>query len=296
MDSEYIFRNGTGKKMDVCRVCGWSGEAERYEAREMMIGKKDTFVYFRCPQCDCLQIVEIPDNLGDYYGKGYYSFREPNTEAKKVDKVQTERILDVGCGAGLFLCALAEGGYINLTGCDPFAEKDLFYENGVRIYKKTIHEMDGEFDVIYLNDSFEHVTDPHEVMESIYRLLAPNGVARIRLPVFPNIAFDMFGTNWYQLDAPRHIFLHSKKSMVSLAEQHRLRIVKKQWDSNNSQIIRSFLYTKDVLFWEQTPEIISKYFDQNAINQIDLMAQSVNEQEYGDHAVFFLVKNDKDGI
>lgn len=62
-------------------------------------------------------------------------------------------------------------------------------------------------------DSFEHMTNPHEVMDSLGRLLAPKGVARIEIPVFPNIAFDMFGVNWFQLDAPRHIFLYGKKSM-----------------------------------------------------------------------------------
>lgn len=110
-------------------------------------------------------VVTVPDELGEYYGEGYYSYFEPDSSVGTVQNQYSTRILDVGCGAGAFLCRMAKQGYTELYGCDPFIEKDIFYDNGVRIYKKTIHEMRDEFDWIFFNDSFEHITDPHEVSD-----------------------------------------------------------------------------------------------------------------------------------
>jgi SAM-dependent methyltransferase len=143
-----------------------------------------------------------------------------------------------------------------------------------------------------MNDSFEHVTDPHEVMKSIKRLLAPNGIARIKLPVYPNIAYDMFGANWYQLDAPRHIFLHSKESLSYLADQHGLMILKREYDSNSKQIVRSFLYSNDVPFWEQSESIVNQFFTPEIIADLEASCKEANQNEYGDHAVFYFVHSD----
>ncbi len=54
------------------------------------------------------------------------------------------------------------------------------------------------------------MTDPHEVFQQIFHLLKDGGVCEIAIPVVPNLAFELFRENWYQLDAPRHTFLHSK--------------------------------------------------------------------------------------
>ena len=274
----------------VCRICGSKKEAKEYYAKEMMYGTREVFRYFECPECGCLQIDEVPDNLGNYYSNNYYSFEKVQLPDIKAEVVSDKRILDVGCGAGHFLCRLALQGYANPIGCDPFIDKDTEYENGVRIYKKSIHEMGGEFDYVFMNDSFEHVTDPHEVMDSLHRLLSNQGVARITLPVYPNIAFDMFETSWFQLDAPRHIYLHSLKSMQYLAEKHGLRIERVEFNSNSSQIVRSFLYTKGIPFVEQNEDAICKYFSVASLKEIEQCSQEANEKRYGDHAIFFLMK------
>lgn len=279
--------------MNECRICGHSLETKKYTIREMMYGTKDEFEYFVCETCGCMQIEHIPDNLGDYYKENYYSYSN-TMNTKKSERKDGTRVLDVGCGAGALLCAMAEEGMYNLTGCDPFILEDIEYENGVKIYKRTIHEMDGEYDWIFLNDSFEHMTDPHEVLDSINRLLAKGGVVKIRIPVFPNIAWDMFKENWYQIDAPRHIFLHSVNSMKLLAEKHGFEIAKTEYDSGAGQIYCSFLYEKGIPLREQSAEIVYKYFSKEEMNDIDNMVEEVNAKQYGDHATFYLLKRDSD--
>ncbi len=56
-----------------CRVCHNADGNLSYTLREMQLGMRDTFSYFQCAECQCMQIVEVPENLEKYYGEGYYS-------------------------------------------------------------------------------------------------------------------------------------------------------------------------------------------------------------------------------
>lgn len=275
--------------MHTCRICGWTGDANVLSVKEMFYGTREEFEYFECGNCHCLQITEVPDNLGKYYENNYYSFNQPIVmPAGSSVPSDNTAILDVGCGSGNFLCKLAQMGYTNLTGCDPFIENDIEYENGVHIYKKEILEMTGQFDGIFLNDSFEHVTNPHEVMSSIKRLLAPNGVAQIKIPVHPNIAFELFKESWFQLDAPRHIFIHTTESMEYLAEKYGLTILKIQYDSNSGQIVHSYLYSQGIPLCQHTRKLISQLFTENDLKDFRESSDLANENECGDHAIFYL--------
>ena len=83
------------------------------------------------------------------------------------------RMLDVGCGAGELLHYFSSVGCRNVTGVDPFlpAESD----NGVRLLKRSIFEVDGEWKLVMLHHSFEHLADPQAVLRKVRGLLVPGG-------------------------------------------------------------------------------------------------------------------------
>ena len=58
----------------ICNICGNSENNREFKIREMMFGFRDEFTYFECSKCGCLQIAEIPKNIGKYYPYNYYSF------------------------------------------------------------------------------------------------------------------------------------------------------------------------------------------------------------------------------
>jgi SAM-dependent methyltransferase len=145
------------------------------------------------------------------------------------------RILDVGCGAGKLILQMQRDGFRDVTGLDAFIERDLDYGNGVRIHKRQLHELDGIYDFIMLHHSFEHMPDPRGSLRDLRRLVAPDGSVLIRVPLADSYARRRYGVHWLQWDAPRHLFLHTVKSLYVLAEQTGFTIAKVIYDSWNIQ-------------------------------------------------------------
>lgn len=276
-----------------CRICGAEANSKIYHVKEMYFGMGEEFAYFECEHCQCIQIVTVPDNLGEYYGNDYYSFSLPKMPKVKANQIDEMRILDVGCGAGKWLMEQYAQGYINLFGCDPFIEKDVSYESCIHIKKCTIHEMQGSFDLIRLGDSFEHMSDPYETLISVKRLLSEEGMCLISIPLFPNAAYDICGVNWYEWDAPRHLFLHSRKSMEYLCGKAGLRIEEVRCNARDLQFISSLLYQKGIPYIDQTEEVIKNHFSPEERQKFAEYTEALNAKGYGDHAVFVIKKSGK---
>jgi len=99
------------------------------------------------------------------------------------------RVLDVGCGAGLFLSLMQDRG-ANVFGIDM---NDAWIEYarakyGIVVSKRPVDDADwienhGEsFDLITIRDVIEHVNFPLELLRSATRLLRPGGLLLIDTP------------------------------------------------------------------------------------------------------------------
>ncbi len=273
-----------------CRICGRRNRNRTYTVKEMMYGTREEFEYFVCDRCKCMQIANVPGNLGDYYRDDYYSFGKREETEFEGEGNTLARILDVGCGTGKWLLELAHDGYGNLYGCDPFIDEDISYGNRIFIKKGEINEMDGQFDCIRFGDSFEHIANPLETLQYVKKLLTPGGRCQIRIPVFPNAAWSTFGVNWYQIDAPRHIFLHSKESMAYLCERSGLKIEDITYDSDVSQFLISYLYMEGLCL-NKIQELLDTVFclNGNGLAAFEKAVKESNEKGYGDHAVFTII-------
>lgn len=291
-------RGSIGLRHHMCRICGACEEMESFLVREMMWNTGDSFEYFVCPECNTLQIDEVPQNLEAFYGDSYYSFQVPTTEQQRYlnEVANEEYILDVGCGNGQWLLERAEEGYGNLFGCDPYVEDDIDYGNRVHIKKAAIQELEGIqiYDIIRFGDSLEHMVDPVDALENARRLLKPRGCIAVNIPIFPNIAYDMFGVDWFQIDAPRHIFIPSRKTLEYFEKKCGLRIVRINYNSSMMQITSSYLYEKGVpLYLHNHLEILRAYFSEQEMVEICKTCAECNKNEYGDHVEIYMVQKER---
>ena len=61
--------------VQTCRVCRAKFDGNAFVAREMMLGTRHPFEYWECGTCGSVQILDVPDNLDDYYPAEYFSFK-----------------------------------------------------------------------------------------------------------------------------------------------------------------------------------------------------------------------------
>lgn len=60
---------------DYCSICGNASGNRVHRVQEMMLGIRDYHDYLECTACGCIQIMDIPSDIGRYYGDDYYSYK-----------------------------------------------------------------------------------------------------------------------------------------------------------------------------------------------------------------------------
>jgi SAM-dependent methyltransferase len=181
-------------------------------------------------------------------------------------------------------------GYENLLGIDRFIPRSIDTENGVKVLKGGLQDLVGTaWDVIMFHHSFEHMSDPAGVLQLAASLLVPGGHCLIRIPVV-GWAFQHYGVNWVQLDAPRHLFLHTEKSLRMLTEAVGLHTQYVGYDSNEFQFWASELFARDVTLESAGMRPPRSVFSKSTLRNFRSRAVELNAERRGDSAVFDLVK------
>lgn len=323
-----------------CRICGSVGSHPTFIGREMMFGTREEFEYFQCESCGCLQITDIPKDLGHFYPPRYYSLTATNRKSPSalralllkqrfrnavfgrgyklnqllsnlvkmpdlhVDSVLpvvsilresgignfSARFLDIGCGSwSHWLASLRTMGFRHLFGADPFIRDDVSC-NGITIYKRHISQMEGAFDLITLHHSLEHIPDQEAALADARRLLAPNGVILVRVPIVSSYAWRHYGINWVEMDPPRHLYLHSRESIRLLGVKSGLRLFATICDSlelefyGSEQYLKGIPLTAENSYWLHQD---TRIFTQEEIEGFKEKVRQVNENDECGRACFF---------
>ena len=314
-----------------CRICGNNTGNQVFIAKEMMFGTRDGFEYFECAQCECLQISSPPEEISRYYPSDYYlpetasahrmskkdralalilknrlvanstipislvGLLHPNfnlfKSLKKARVSLRSKILEVGCGQGILLFALRSWGFRDVTGVDPYCHSKIDPE--LVILNTNIDELpeDRKFDLIIFDHSFEHMFNQQATIEKISRLLSSNGVCLLRIPVKSAYIWQRYKVDWVQLDAPRHFFLHTIKSLGLLAEKSGLQIEDFVFDSSEFQFWGSEQYKRNIPLRAQNSYYVNpreSIFTTRELIGFRKLAIELNKTCRGDQAEFYL--------
>jgi 2-polyprenyl-3-methyl-5-hydroxy-6-metoxy-1,4-benzoquinol methylase len=138
------------------------------------------------------------------------------------------RLLDVGCGSGLFLGQMKQLGW-QVEGVDPDPQAALIarehYDVPVTVGDFTTGMFAPQsFDVVTLSHVIEHAIDPVELLRTCGAALRPNGRLVIMTPNIRSLGHLTKGKTWFPLDPPRHLFLFSVSTLSACIAAAGLRV------------------------------------------------------------------------
>ncbi len=141
------------------------------------------------------------------------------------------RLLDVGCGSGMFLLYMRALGW-QVVGVDIDAQAvEACRQVGLTAYAGTLEEQrfpEASFDAITMSHVIEHISDPLRLLQECYRILKPGGYLGIVTPNWESLGHKWFMANWYALEVPRHFVLFTLSSLQAALRQTGFHINKAQ--------------------------------------------------------------------
>lgn len=136
-----------------------------------------------------------------------------------------KRVLDVGCGNGSYLLGIKSLGWNageQLYGIDfkiPVLKK-LQKQEGINTMEGNFIEMylpENFFDVVTFRHVLEHFSDPLAALKKACSILRHGGIVLIDVPNFKSIeALFLFKDRWHAIEAPRHLYHFSPKTLKGL--------------------------------------------------------------------------------
>jgi len=138
--------------------------------------------------------------------------------ARRIEaRVPKGRLLEVGCGSGVFLVAMRRRGWA-VAGLEPHrtSTQDLRTHHGLDVRAGMLEDAPiewGPFDAVALLDVIEHLVDPAAALAKVRALLRPGGVVIVATPNVASLEHRLFGRWWFALQPPDHLWLFSPDSL-----------------------------------------------------------------------------------
>lgn len=209
-----------------------------YRVADTNYGIPGVFSLEECLSCSLVYLNPRPEETeiaAIYPEESYDPFRAiqaggipvPNAtqeqRARQITRlIHPGKVLDVGCSDGSFLLAMRKLGW-ECHGIEPNAKAAEFARRRLSIdaAQGTVDEYAGScvFDAITFWDVLEHTPSPRKALTAAHRLLSPSGILSLSVPNWDSIERRLFRGNWIALDAPRHVYHFSHKTLGRLLSE-----------------------------------------------------------------------------
>jgi len=137
--------------------------------------------------------------------------------AKHINKESL--IVDFGCGKGGFLSYLKKKKY-TVVGIDNSKKaRNKCLEKKLTTYK-SIKDLKENIEAITFWHSFEHVSNPNEILDQIINQSKNSLTVVIALPNYKSFDAKYYGAFWAAYDVPRHRFHYSVMGIKKLMKSY----------------------------------------------------------------------------
>lgn len=246
--------------MKECIVCGTNEVRPHLRTRDRHYGVSGDFLVVACAKCGLLRLEPLPSEteLLALYGTDYYAYRQPKRLkwwrwlARRIfrTRIPTHNppfatpgdFLDIGCGAGEYMLLMREGGW-RVCGVEPvLAGAEAGRNAGLDIRHASLLGVqfpDASFDYVRSNHSFEHVTNPLELLHEIRRILRPGGKLFLGVPNSESLPFKIFRQYWWYMGVPFHPYTYSPETLSVLLNKAGFQVESVFYNSNYYSVIGS---------------------------------------------------------
>jgi len=216
-----------------CPVCLEKVKAE-------LVEKVQNYHMYKCPFCDVIFADPMKGPGVEWYESTYISFEVivwrlswAQRRFLKYLPMAGGKLLDVGCGNGLFLFHASKS--YQVAGLD--LNKNLInfgraHFNLRNLYATTLEEFvqrypNLKFDVITFFEVLEHLDNPFQIMKCVKNNLKPNAIIAFSVPN-RNRATDILGLRTPSDFPPNHLTRWSKRAIETLCERHGFKVKVKE--------------------------------------------------------------------
>lgn len=203
-----------------------------FNTRDYVSG--EFFKIYRCKVCH----IDFPDprpSLVDkFYPKRYREYPYfikiifnifYNNIAKNINSYfgyKKKNLIEIGCGNGFILNKFRNLGW-EVCGTERNAE--VKKNNLLNISNKNLSSFkDNSFDLIFLNNSFEHIYSFNELLLDFKRKLKKNGYLILNVPSINSFQYKIGRGFWFHLDVPRHLQIFDDKFFLKFSKKYNFEI------------------------------------------------------------------------
>ncbi len=152
------------------------------------------------------------------------------------DRPAGRRLLELGCGTGVFLAAAREAGW-EVEGVEVSAYAAAQARAcGFHVATQAVEVLAlpaGVYDCIALWDVLEHLRDPVGVLITAARALRPGGVLALSTGDVTSLCARLSGARWHLFNLPEHLFFFSPPA---------LRVLLHRAGCRDTHVIREWLW------------------------------------------------------
>ncbi|MGI0480767.1 class I SAM-dependent methyltransferase [Geminocystis sp. CENA526] len=157
----------------------------------------------------------------------YYMPRKWEHDMAIQDLLDSEQILEVGCGKGAFVSRLSQEYNLNALGIELNKNAVKYAQNlGISVIEKNIYDLASEkpnsFDAICTFQVLEHIPNFLQFIEAMIKLLKPNGKLIISVP--NSLSFSKYSENNLLDQPPHHVTQWNEIAFRELANKFSLKI------------------------------------------------------------------------
>jgi SAM-dependent methyltransferase len=213
---------------ETCPACD-AGDRDVY-------GEKNNCLIYRCRSCRTLYAECSTISYDGYYDDA--NLTVPEFIQQRLDDVfaslktyrKTNRLLDIGCGAGSLIEAARRAGW-DAEGLEVSGPAAMHVGSlGFKVFHGDLSQANypaDYFDVVTASELVEHLADPFGMLEEVARILRPGGLLWATTPNAGGLSARMLGIGWSIVCPPEHLQLFSIdgiRQMIARAGFQRIRV------------------------------------------------------------------------